>query len=155
MLDSDLAEMYGVETKGFNRAVTRNIQRFPEDFMFQLTKAEFQNLRYQFGTSSWGGRRYAPYAFTEHGVLMLSSVLNSQQAAQVNIQIMRIFIKVREMLNSTSELRLDIEKIKNKLNNQDKNMEIVFRYLDELSERNPLPQERTPRKRIGYKADDL
>ncbi len=92
MLDSDLAELYGVETRRLNEQVRRNISRFPEDFMFQLTEAEFENLKSQFATSSWGGRRKLPNVFTEHGVLMLSSVLNSEKAIKVNIQIMRIFL---------------------------------------------------------------
>ncbi|WP_246862659.1 ORF6N domain-containing protein [Pedobacter sp. KBS0701] len=91
MLDSDLAELYGVETKRLNEQVGRNSDRFPEDFMFQLTDEEWLNLKSQFATSSWGGRRKLPFVFTEHGILMLSSVLNSKQAIQVNIQIVRIF----------------------------------------------------------------
>ena len=90
MLDTDLAHLYGVETKAFNRAVTRNMERFPDDFMFRLTKKEYKDLRYHFGTSRWGGRRHLPYAFTEQGVAMLSSVLRSMRAIQVNIAIRRI-----------------------------------------------------------------
>ncbi len=135
MLDKDLAELYQVETKQLKRQVKRNIERFPEDFMFELTESEYENLRCQFGTSSWGGVRYLPIVFTESGVAMLSSVLSSGIAIAVNIQIMRIFTKVRQMLTDNTELRLDIEKIKKKLYNQDKNMEIVFRYLDELLEK--------------------
>ena len=148
MLDKDLADLYQVETKQLKRQVKRNIERFPEDFMFELTELEYENLRCQFGTSSWGGVRYLPIVFTEQGVAMLSSVLNSKIAIALNIQIMRIFTKVRQMLTDNTELRLDIEKIKKKLDNQDKNMEIVFRYLDELIEKK---ENTKPRTKIGYK----
>jgi hypothetical protein len=148
MLDKDLADLYQVETKQLKRQVKRNIERFPEDFMFELTELEYENLRCQIGTSSWGGVRYLPIVFTEQGVAMLSSVLNSKIAIAVNIQIMRIFTKVRQMLTDNTELRLDIEKIKKKLDNQDKNMEIVFRYLDELIEKK---ENTKPRTKIGYK----
>lgn len=148
MLDKDLADLYQVETKQLKRQVKRNIERFPEDFMFELTELEYENLRCQFGTSSWGGIRYLPIVFTEQVVAMLSSVLNSKIAIAVNIQIMRIFTKVRQMLTDNTELRLDIEKIKKKLDNQDKNMEIVFRYLDELIEKK---ENTKPRTKIGYK----
>jgi len=153
MLDSDLAELYGIQTKRLNEQVNRNIDRFPDDFMFRLNEKEFENLRSQIATSSWGGRRALPLVFTEHGVLMLSSVLNSKQAIQVNIQVMRIFTKIRQMLADNTEIRLEVEKIKNKLENQDKNMEIVFKYLDELLEKSDKPS--PPRKRIGFKPDDL
>jgi hypothetical protein len=126
MLDSDLAELYQVETKVLNQQVKRNIKRFPEDFMFQLTEQEFHNLKSQIVTSSWGGKRKLPYVFTEQGVAMLSGILNSDRAIAVNIQIMRIFTRIRQMLADNTDLRLDIEKIKNKLDNHDKNMEIVF-----------------------------
>lgn len=116
--------------------------------MFELTELEFSNLRSQFATSSWGGVRYLPLVFTEQGVAMLSTVLNSDRAIDVNIQIMRIFTKVRQMLTDNTELRLDIEKIKKKLDNQDKNMEIVFRYLDELLEKKENAKQRP---KIGYK----
>ena len=135
MLDEDLAELYGVETRRLNEQVKRNIGRFPEDFMFQLTKEEFDILIFQIGASSWGGRRKLPYAFTEQGVAMLSGVLNSERAITVNIQIMRVFTKVREILMDNMSIRLEIEEIKKKLTNQDKNIELVFSYLDELIEK--------------------
>ena len=147
MLDRDLATLYGIETKRLNEQVKRNLSRFPEDFMFQLTENEFQNLKSQIATSSWGGTRKLPYAFTEHGVLMLSSVLNSEKAIQTNIQIMRIFTKVRQMLLDTTEMKLDIVQIQKKLENQGKNIELVFSYLDELTEK----KEERPRTKIGYK----
>ncbi|RNL52489.1 ORF6N domain-containing protein [Pedobacter jejuensis] len=153
MLDSDLAELYGVETRRLNEQVARNADRFPQDFMFRLNENEFESLMSQFATSKRGGRRKLPYMFSEHGVLMLSSILNSKQAIQVNIQVMRIFTRIRQMFVDNTEIRLDIEKIKNKLDNQDKNMEIVFKYLDELLEKQERPN--PPRKRIGFKPDDL
>jgi len=148
MLDKDLAELYNVETKQLKRAVRRNISRFPDDFMFELTNDELANLRCQNGSSSWGGARYIPMVFTEHGVLMLSSVLNSEKAIKVNIQIMRIFTKIRQTLTDNLSIRLEIEEIKKKLSNQDKNIELVFNYLDELIEKNENPR---LRKRIGFK----
>ncbi|PKP23110.1 MAG: DNA-binding protein [Bacteroidetes bacterium HGW-Bacteroidetes-21] len=151
MIDRDLAELYGVETKYLKRQVKRNIVRFPEDFMFNLTEQELTNLRCQIGTSSWGGTRYTPMAFTEHGVLMLSSVLASEKAINVNIQIMRIFTKVRQLLTDNLSIRLEVETIKKKLENQDKNIELVFSYLDELIEKQENPK---PRKRIGYKTSN-
>ncbi len=116
--------------------------------MFQLSANEFENLKSQIATSNWGGRRKPPNAFTEHGVLMLSSVLNSEKAIKANIQIMKIFTKVREVLVDTLSLKLDIEEIKKKLQNQDKNIELVFSYLDELIEKK---ENLDPRKRIGFK----
>jgi len=152
MLDFHLAELYGVETGRLNEQVKRNLERFPQDFMFQLTNEEWESLISQFAISNKGrgGRRKLPFCFREHGVLMLSSVLNSKQAIQINIQIMRIFTRVREMITDNTELRLEIEKIKHKLNNQDKNMELVFSYLDQL-----IVKKSEPRKRIGYMPDDL
>ena len=148
MLDKDLALLYGVTTGNLNKAVKRNVKRFPDDFMFQLTKPEFENLIFQSGTSSWGGTRSFPYAFTEQGVAMLSGVLSSDRAIQVNIQIMRIFTKLREMLVENLSLRLEVEAIKKKLTNQDKSIELVFSYLDELIEKQENPK---PRKQIGFK----
>lgn len=134
MLDRDLAELYGVETKVLKQAVKRNIDRFPEDFMFELTKSELENWRSQFVTSNSDkmGLRYSPFAFTEHGVLMLSSILYSQQAIQVNIQIVRIFTRLRNLLSEHTELKVEIADIKKHLQNHDKNIELVFSCLDKL-----------------------
>ena len=148
MLDKDLAELYGVLTGNLNKAVKRNLNRFPDDFMFQLTKEEFENLKFQIGISSWGGTRSLPYAFTEQGVAMLSGILNSNRAICVNIQIMRIFTKIRQMLTDNLSLKLEIEKIINKLEKQDKNIELIFSYLDEFIKKQENSQ---PRKRIGFK----
>ncbi len=151
MVDNDLADLYGVETKVLNQAVKRNSDRFPADFMFELTKQEYEFLRSQFVTLENGKgrhRKYLPLVFTEHGVLMLSSILNSKQAITVNIQIMRIFTRIRQMLMDNTELRLEIEKIKKKVDNHDKNMELVFQYLDELLEKKEKTKDR---KQIGYK----
>jgi hypothetical protein len=150
MLDRDLALLYGIETKRLKEQVKRNRNRFPEDFMFELTKKEFENWRSQFATSNSEkmGLRYAPMAFTEHGILMLSSVLNSDKAIQTNIQIMRIFTKVRQMLLDNTEIKVDILQIQKKLENHDKNIELVFSYLDELTEKKENQGERV---KIGYK----
>lgn len=148
MLDNDLAELYGVETRRLNEQIKRNAGRFPEDFMFRLTDEEWKNLKSQFATSSWGGRRKAPYAFTEHGVLMLSSVLNSERAIAVNIKIMRVYTKIKEMLFNNKDLLLRMEKIERKLSNQNKNIELVFNYLDELIEKK---ENQKPITKIGYK----
>lgn len=150
MLDRDLALLYQVETKVLKQSVKRNISRFPEDFMFELNKSEFENWRSQFVTSNSDkiGLRYAPMAFTEHGVMMLSSILKSDKAIQTNIQIMRIFTKVRQMLLDTTEIKIDILQIQKKLENHDKNIELVFSYLDELTEKKENESERV---KIGYK----
>lgn len=151
MIDSDLAELYGVETKVLKQQVKRNTERFPEDFMFELTDEEFANLRSQIVTSSWGGARYLPMVFTEQGVALLSSVLRSKHAIKVNIQIMRIFTKVRQLITDNLSVRLEIEEIKKKLANQDKNIELVFNYLDELIEKRENPR---PHKQIGFKRNE-
>jgi hypothetical protein len=147
MLDADLAELYGVETKVLTRAVRRNIERFPEDFMFQLSAAEFANLRFQFGTSSsWGGRRYRPYAFTEQGVAMLSSVLHSKRAVQVNIGIMRAFVRLREMLAAHKDLARKLDKMEKKYDAQ---FRVVFDAIRKLM--NPPPEK--PLRPIGFRID--
>lgn len=151
MLDSDLAELYEVETRVLNQQVKRNIDRFPDDFMFQLSEIEWETLKLQNATPSWGGRRKLPYVFTEHGVLMLSSALNSKKAIAVNIQIMRIFTKLREMLTDNLNLKLEIEEIKKKLSNHSKNIDLVFNYLDELIEKKDNEK---PRPQIGYKQNN-
>ena len=148
MLDRDLAELYGVETRVLNQAVKRNIGRFPDDFMFEVSKIEFENLISQIVTSSWGGTRKLPSAFTEHGVMMLSSILKSDKAIQTNIQIMRTFTKVKQMLLDTSEMKINIVEIQKKLENHDKNIELVFSYLEELNEKK---EDEKPRVKIGYK----
>jgi hypothetical protein len=149
MLDNDLAELYNVETKQLKRQVRRNIERFPEDFMFELTQNENEILRSQFGTLKRGEHsKYLPMAFTEQGVAMLSSVLNSPTAIKVNIQIIRVFTKIREVLTDTLSMKLEIEEIKKKLSNNTKNIELVFNYLDELIDKN---ENSLPRKEIGFK----
>jgi len=149
MIDSDLATLYGVETKQLKRQVRRNIERFPPDFMFELTKSEFEILRSQFGTFKQGEHsKYLPMVFTEQGVAMLSSVLNSPAAIKVNIEIIRVFTKIREVLTESLNIKLEIEEIKKKLVNHDKNIELVFNYLDEMIEKQYNPKERI---KIGYK----
>jgi phage regulator Rha-like protein len=152
MIDRDLAELYEVETGALNRAVKRNMERFPNDFMFQLTLNEFESLRCQFGTSNWtsqslmsskGGRRYLPYAFTEQGVAMLSSVLNSERAIMVNIQIIRTFTKLKEFLATNKQLREKIEKMEKKYDGQFKE---VFAVLKKF-----FTQEEKPKKQIGFR----
>ncbi len=131
MLDKDLAELYGVETKHLTRQVRRNKDRFPVDFLLPLTQQEVANLKCHFGTSSWGGPRKLPYAFTEYGILMLSSVLNSKRAIQVNIQIMRTFAKLRELMIEHRDLREKIEKMEKKYDHQ---FQIVFEAIKRLLE---------------------
>ncbi len=118
ILDADLAKLYGVDTKVLVQAVKRNKDRFPSDFMFQLSQVEFSDLRSQFVTSTWGGRRYPPYAFTEQGVAMLSSVLRSSRAVAVNIEIMRTFVKLRRLLDSNDKLRKKLEALEQKYDEQ-------------------------------------
>jgi hypothetical protein len=144
MLDSDLAKLYEVRTKDINKAVKRNIERFPEDFMFQLSKEETENLRFQIGTSKRGGRRYSPYVFTQEGVAMLSGVLNSPLAIQVNIQIMRAFVQLRRMLLNNSDLRRKIEAMEKRY---DRHFEVVFEAIKQLLQ--PPKQTRA----VGFYAD--
>lgn len=147
MLDRDLAAMYGVETKVLVQAVKRNIDRFPRDFMFQLNGDEFKNLRSQIMTSSWGGRRTAPYAFTEQGVAMLSSVLRSKRAVQVNIEIMRAFVRLRRMLESHAELARKLVALERKY---DKQFKIVFDAIREIM----APESPPKRRQIGFHSTD-
>ena len=151
MLDSDLAELYEVETKQLKRAVKRNIGRFPDDFMFELTEIEFANLRSQFGTSSWGGARYAPMAFTEQGVAMLSSVLNSERAIMVNITIIRVFTKMRKLVDSQKEILLKLEQIEKKNMEQDDKIMLIFEYLKQLEQTKQQELEQKDRPKIGFK----
>jgi len=157
LLDADLAELYGVETKRLKESVRRNIELFPEDFMFELTPSEWKslrtrfqsinsNLRTQFATSSWGGSRYPPMAFTEQGVAMLSSVLKSKNAIDVNIQIMRIFVKMRQLIMSYKDLLKKIEKLEASDQEQNKHLKNIYSIIKELLE----PSVKNPRP-IGFK----
>jgi hypothetical protein len=147
ILDRDLAEMYGVKTKVLLQAVKRNIKRFPDDFMFQLTSDEFKILRSQFVTSSWGGRRYAPYAFTEQGVAMLSGILNSERAIEVNIAIMRTFVKLRQMMASHADLARKIKAMEKKYDEQ---FQVVFEAIQQLID----PPEGKKKGRIGFNVEE-
>ena len=151
MLDNDLADLYDIETKRLKEAVRRNINRFPDDFMFELTPTEFESLRSQIATSKIGrgGARYLPMAFTEQGVAMLSSVLNSETAIRVNIQIIRIFTRMREMIMTHKDILLQLEKIERKLAGHDEDIILIFGYLKQLL--NPPSPDR---QRIGFKRKD-
>jgi hypothetical protein len=142
MLDADLAELYNVETKLLKRAVKRNIVRFPEDFLIQLTSEELESLRYHFGTSKRGGVRYLPFAFTENGVAMLSSVLNSERAIQVNIQIMRTFTRLKEIISSNKDLALRLDDLEKKY---DKQFRVVFEAIRQL-----MTPPLKPKRKIGF-----
>lgn len=147
MLDRDLAELYGVDTKVLKQAVRRNILRFPEDFMFEMGKVELENWRSQFVTSKKDlkGLRYMPFCFTEQGVTMLSCILNSERAIHVNIQIIRIYTRIREMLLLHKDVSLLVEQVEKKLLKQDEKIELLFNYLSKFIEK-----DETPRKAIGY-----
>ena len=142
MLDRDLAELYEVETRVLNQAVRRHMKRFPEDFMFQLTKTEFNNLKSQFVISSWGGVRKMPLAFTEQGVAMLSGILNSDKAIEVNIQIMRAFVKLRHMILDHDELKRELDELRKEMNER---FQIVFTVLDKL-----VTEDEETKRKIGF-----
>lgn len=148
ILDADLAGLYGVETKILNKAVKRHLDRFPKDFMFQLTTEEVKNLRFQIGTSSriHGGRRYLPYAFTEQGVAMLSGILNSTRAVQVNIEIMRAFVRLRQILSAHKDLERKLISLEKKY---DKQFKIVFDAIRAL-----MSSPEKPRKKIGFQVKE-
>ena len=147
ILDRDLAAMYGVSTRDLNKAVSRNLDRFPDDFMLQLTRSEFNDLKFQFGTSSWGGTRKLPRAFTEQGIAMLSSVLRSKRAIHVNIAIMRAFVKLREFAASHKTLATKLEQLERKVGGHDGQIRSLFDAIRQLMEP-PTPKSR----RIGFKA---
>jgi hypothetical protein len=152
MLDKDLAELYDIETKRLKEQVRRNIDRFPEDFMFEMTKQELEDWRSQFATSNKEimGLRVAPFVFTEHGVLMLSSILNSQRAIKVNIQIMRIFTKMKEMILNHKDILLKLEKMEKKMANHDEDIAVLFGYLKQLLKSEDQKNDQSSRKRIGF-----
>ncbi len=146
MLDKDLALLYDVTTGNLNKAVKRNLLRFPGDFMFKLNRKEFQNLLFQSGTSSWGGTRTRPYAFTEQGVAMLSSVLTSERAVLVNIHIIRVFTKLKQILLTHKDVLLKLEQLERKVVKQDNDVKLIFQYLKDL-----LKTNHQPLRRIGFK----
>ncbi len=148
MLDFHLAELYGAETKTLKRAVRRNRARFPDDFCFELAAAEWKILRSQFGTSSWGGLRYPPFAFTEEGVAMLSGVLNSPRAVRVNIQIMRAFVHLRRALGAYKDLARKLEKLERRVGMHDEEIRAVFEALRQL-----MAPPDPPRRRIGFRPE--
>jgi ORF6N domain len=150
MLDKDLAEMYGVETKVFNQSIKRNIDRFPKDFMFTLNTKEWDNLRSQIVTSSWGGTRYSPKVFTEHGVAMLSSILNSKTAIEVNVKIIRVFVKMRNFAITNKEILLQLSKLEKDTKSNSKDIENIFLVLKELISRQETPN--PTRNPIGFKS---
>ena len=156
MLDSDIAKLYRVPTKVFNQSVKRNKKRFPRDFMFRLTLQEFKNFRLQFArtnlrsqivTSSYGGRRYLPLAFTEQGVAMLSSVLNSERAVQVNIAIVRAFVRLRELMATHKELAGKIIDLEKKYGKHDKEIQLIFQAIKQLIDP-PVPE--IPKEKLGF-----
>ena len=154
MLDKDLAGLYEVELKRLNEQVKRNLGRFPKDFMFQLNNEEFKNLKSQIATSSWGGRRKIPFAFTEHGVLMLSGILNSERAIKINIQIIRIFVKMREMLMENKHIRQHLERIQDELTDHDEKIILIFEYINQLEQYKQLVADHEIRQKIGFRQHD-
>jgi hypothetical protein len=151
MLDRDLARLYGIETRVLNQAVRRNHDRFPEDFMFELNNEDIAILRSQFVISSWGGARYKPMAFSELGIAMLSSVLNSRQAIMVNMQIMRVFVQMRDLLKTHHDLLQKLEDLERKDLEQDEKLVLIFKYLKSLEQAKQEDENHRNRKPIGFK----
>jgi hypothetical protein len=148
MLDFDLAKLYGIETKRLKESVRRNIRRFPEDFMFELTSQEWENLRTQFASSSWGGKRYLPFAFTEQGIAMLSSVLHSDVAIEINISIMRAFVHMRHWTLSHEDLAKQLREMEKQYNQKFVDIEHVLTY---LMQKDQKKVNQSSRQRIGFK----
>jgi len=159
ILDFDLAEIYGVPTKILNKAVKRNLARFPDDFIFQLTDEELENLRFQFGTSSLhGGRRYLPYAFTEHGAVMSANVLNSPEAVRMSVFVVRAFVQMRDLLGSTKELAKQLAALEKKLTarldgHESAIIEVLQRLMNILDPPPLPPEPERPKRRIGFHAE--
>ena len=149
IMDVDLAELYGVEAKRLNEQVKRNIERFPEDFMFQLTPEEFSNLKSHFATSSsgWGGKRKLPYVFTEHGAIMAANVLNSQRAIEASVYVVRAFVRLRNLLATNKKLMYKLSELEKRLDSHDETIQALITAIRELME--PLSSE--PKNRIGFK----
>ena len=146
MLDADLAELYGVETKRLNEQVSRNSERFPEDFMFQLTVEEFANLKSQFATSSWGGRRKLPYVFTEHGAIMAASVLNSQRAIEISVHVVRAFVHLRELVSTHKELSQKLNQLERKVGAHDRAIAKLINAIRQLM----APSDPKKKRPIGF-----
>ena len=151
ILDFHLAELYGVETKTLNKAVSRNLTRFPEDFMFRLTSEDWNSLRFQFGTSKTGhgGRRYLPFAFTEHGALMLASVLNSPKAVEASVYVIRAFVRLRELLVSHKDLAQKLKELESKIDGNSEQIRDIIGAINQLL----LPTEK-PKRQIGFKVKE-
>jgi hypothetical protein len=149
MMDRDLAELYGVPVKRLNEQVKRNIKRFPGDFMFPLTRQEVTILKSQFATSRWGGVRKLPYVFTEQGVAMLSTVLNSERAIQVNIAIMRTFVKLKQILSMNKELAYKLSELERKIEKHDEHIQAIFEAIRQLMAPPPVK----PKPQIGFRVD--
>jgi hypothetical protein len=147
ILDRDLAFLYGVSTRDLNKAVSRNLDRFPDDFMLQLTQSEFKNLKFQFGTSRWGGTRKLPRAFTEQGIAMLSGVLRSQRAIHANIAIMRAFVKLRELAANHKALAAKLEQLERRVGAHDGQIQSLFEAIRQL-----MTPAASKSRRIGFKA---
>lgn len=146
MLDNDLAELYGVGTRRLNEQVTRNIDRFPDDFMFRLNESEFESLMSQFATSKRGGRRKLPYVFTEHGILMLANVLKNEMAILMSIKIIEVFVKIRELIFSNQELLLKMERLEGIITDHDNQIQVIFDLIRKL-----IKENNEPRDPIGFK----
>ncbi len=149
MLDKNLAKLYKVSTRDLNKAVSRNLERFPDDFMFQLDKEEFKNLKFHFGTSSWGGTRKLPRAFTEQGIAMLSGLLRSKRAVLVNIAIMRAFVRLRRILSTHKNLAQKLKELEQKTEKHDTEIQVVFETIRKL-----ITHEEKPAKRIGFRVNE-
>ena len=154
MLDSDLAAMYEVETKVFNQAIKRNIDRFPEEFMFQLTRDEFKSLRSQFVTSNRGGTRYIPFAFTEHGITMAASILKSDTAIRMNIAIVRAFIELRKFASQYADIIIQLKDLKDKVGNHDAHLDKIYEALDRLLTKQDEEIDWEERQRIGFRVKE-
>ena len=146
MIDADLARLYGVSPKRFNEQVRRNLKRFPSDFMFQLENQEFASLRSQFATSSWGGRRYPPFAFTEHGAIMAASILNSPRAIEVSVFIVRAFVRLRNALASHKELGKRLDELERRMGTHDRAIGQILEAIRQLTQPPEIPK----RRRIGF-----
>ena len=153
MIDNDIAELYGVETKRLNEQVRRNKERFPESFMFQLSKDEFDNLKSQNATSRWGGRRKLPNAFTEHGILMLANVLKSSRAIKVSIRIIEVFVKIREMFDNQKDIINRLHKVEVSVEANEGIIIEVLKYIEGLEKEKQIQTEQENRNRIGYKVN--